>query len=155
MDRVFEFEIPVLHPLAVHFPIVLLLLTAATVAVWLVKDQDVWLRASAFLASMGAFAAFLATRSGETLEDEMRGDPMLELFVDLHEQAADWTVIVAATLSICLLALLFGGRAWPRSTGTPTPLRLFVLLLALAVAGLVVWTGHLGGLMAWGVPVQM
>lgn len=153
MDRVFDFEIPVWHPLVVHFPIVLLLITAAAVVIWCFRDQDVWLKGSAALASMGAFGAFLATRTGETLEDEMRGDPMVELFADLHDTAADWTVLTSVVLAVCLVALLFGGRLWPRSTGTPWPVRLLVLVLALGVAGLVAWTGHLGGLMAWGVPV--
>ncbi len=142
-----------LHPIVVHFPIVLLLITAAAVVVWFIKDQDVWLRASALLGSMGAFAAFLASRTGEDLKDEMLGDPMVELFVDLHDAAADWTVLMAVVLAACLLALLFGGRIWPRDTGTPLPVRVLVLLLALSVAGLAAWTGHLGGLMAWGVPL--
>jgi uncharacterized membrane protein len=153
MDRVFEFEIPVLHPVVVHFPIVLLLLTAAAVLIWFFRDEVVWLRASALLGTMGAFAAFLATRTGETLEDEMQGEPMVELFADLHDSAADWTVLTAMLLAACLVALLFGGRLWARSTGTPAAVRLLTLLLALTVAGLVAWTGHLGGLMAWGVPV--
>ncbi|MFT4603800.1 MAG: putative membrane protein [Rhodothermales bacterium] len=153
MDRVFEFEIPLLHPIAVHFPIVLLLITALVVVIWAFKDQQVWLRASAMLGSVGALAAFIATRTGEDLEGEMQGDPMVELFVDLHEASADWTVLLAVTLAVCLTALLFGGRIWPRNTGTPTPLRILVVLLALSVAGVVAWTGHLGGLMVWGVPV--
>lgn len=153
MDRVFEFEIPLLHPLVVHFPVVLLLLAAAAVIIWFFRDQDVWLKASALLGSLGALAAFMATRTGKTLEDEMKGEPMVELFVELHEQAAEWTVVLAAILAACLLVLLFGGRLWPRRPGTPVLLRLIVMLLALTVAGLVAWTAHLGGLMVWGVPV--
>ncbi len=153
MDRAFEFEKGTWHPLVVHFPIVLLLITAAGVVIWCFKDQDIWLRASAALGSLGAFAAFIATRTGETLEDEMRGDPMVEPFSDPHDTAADWTVLTAVFLAVSLVALLFGGRLWSHNTGTPWPVRLLILLLALTVGGLVVWTGHLGGLMAWGVPV--
>ncbi|NNE71256.1 MAG: hypothetical protein HKN29_12950 [Rhodothermales bacterium] len=152
MGAATEYYIPLLHPLVVHFPIVLLLVAAGMVVIWSVRDRDGWLRMACGFAWLGSVAAVVASRTGEQLEEEVRGTPMVETLIDLHELSADWTVLLAFCLSLVLTTLLFGARWWPNRAGSPGAIRLLVLLLAIAVAVLIAWTGHLGGLMVWGVP---
>ncbi|MBO6576715.1 MAG: hypothetical protein JJ896_13885 [Rhodothermales bacterium] len=153
MDEVFEYQIEVLHPLAVHFPIALLIVAALVVAVWAWNDRQSTLRGAAALAVLGATAAVFAERTGEKMAEHSEGAPMVERFVELHESAADWTVLVSVALAVLLLTFLLGDRLWPHRAGTPRPVRISMALLALVAALLVAWTGHIGGVMVWGTPV--
>lgn len=152
MDAAFEYYNPFLHPLVVHFPIVLLLLTAGAVLVWSIRDRRVWLRAAALLGWLGSVGAVVASKTGEALEEEVAGTPIVETLVDLHDTSADWTVLLAFVLTLCLTGLLLGDRFWSPRSGTPGLLRFVLALLAIATGAAVAWTGHVGGLMVWGVP---
>ena len=153
MEQVFEYTIPQLHPLLVHFPLALLLLAAGVVLVWALTDGGFWLRAGTLLSGLGAIGALLALRSGEAMEDDAAGAPLVDALLPLHEQAAEWTVWMAFALAALLIAVLFGSdRLWAHRPNIPLPVRLGVLLLAVLVAALVAWTGHIGGVMVWGVP---
>ena len=161
-DEAFRYTIPYLHPLAVHFPLVLLMLAAGAATAYAVLGTDVWRRAVLVLLFLGVPAAYWAHQTGEALEDGMEGDPAVERFVEYHEAAAAATLWV----SLAAFAAVAGGTLWWRQhqkrrvTSTPggalakepLGLRLLVLLLALAAAVLVAYTAHLGGLMVWGVP---
>ncbi|MFT5145173.1 MAG: putative membrane protein [Rhodothermales bacterium] len=151
MDRVFEYEIPVWHPIAVHFPIVLLLAAAGCVLVWMVADSRALLRASAVLAFLGSAAALIAKQTGEQMEEEAAGSAIVESMLEIHESAADGVFVAAVALTALLCLVLLGDRWWPDRAGTPWGIRLALALLAVATAALVVWTGHVGGIMVWGV----
>ncbi|HIG73971.1 MAG TPA: hypothetical protein EYQ24_05175 [Bacteroidetes bacterium] len=157
MELLTQYEIPYLHPLAVHFPLVLLLLAAAVGGIYLVRGTALWRRAALVFLLLGAASAYWASETGETLEDDVRGEPMVEAIMETHEQAAEWTL-----WSALAAALLFGGAAvWLRRLPAPTAvgerdpvlIRAVLAVAALVPAALVAYTAHLGGLMVWGVPV--
>jgi uncharacterized membrane protein len=161
-DAVFRYEIPYMHPLAVHFPLVVLLLAAATAGIYAARGTAVWRQATLMLLMLGAPTALWAARTGESLYDEMEGEPMVEELVGYHEEAAEWTVRV----SVLALVVVLGGTLWWRrrqkthiigdASGMllrePWSLRLAVLVPTLVAAALVAYTGHVGATMAWGVP---
>ncbi|MDX1421078.1 MAG: DUF2231 domain-containing protein [Rubricoccaceae bacterium] len=157
-----EYTVPYLHPLAVHFPLVLLLLAAAAAAAYAALGTGVWRRATLALLLLGVPAAYWAHETGETLEEAVEGEPAVERFVEYHETAASWTLwtSVAALLATAGGTLWWRRRQKERVTADPggaprkepLGLRLLVLVAALAAALLVAYTGHLGGLMVWGVP---
>lgn len=153
-DALSGYRIPYLHPLVVHFPVVLLLLAAGAGAVYAAVGTAVWRVAALLFLALGAVGAWAAGQTGEILEEDVEGEPMAELFLDAHEDAAGWTLWIAAAGALAF-AMATGAR-WRRRTEPgeePLLLRLALLPLALAPAGLVAYTAHLGGLMTWGVPV--
>ncbi|MFN3597838.1 MAG: DUF2231 domain-containing protein [Rubricoccaceae bacterium] len=144
-----DYTIPYLHPLAVHFPLVLLPLAAGAALVFAVRGTDVWLRAATILLGLGAAAALWARQTGEVLEEAVEGEPMAALFLEAHERGAN------ATLAAAALALVLAALVWQRARArgaVPLGLRVAVLAGAVLAALAVAYTGHLGGLMVWGVP---
>lgn len=157
MDLLTQYDIPYLHPLAVHFPIATLLLAALAALAYLVRGTAVWRVASMVLLGLGAAAAFWARQTGRALRDDVAGEPMVEAIVETHARAADWTLwaaLVALALGAVVTALV---RRLPEPTEVgrrePTWMRLVVLGAAGVAALLVAYASHLGGLMVWGVPV--
>lgn len=161
-EQAFQYEIPYLHPLAVHFPLVLLLLAAGAVGGYAVRGTAAWRHAVLALLLLGAPAAYWAAQTGETLEEAVEGEPAVERFVAYHETAAEWT-LWAGVLALVTTA---GGSLWwhrraharigaapgGRPPKEPVGLRLLLALPVLVAAALVAYTAHLGGLMVWGVP---
>jgi uncharacterized membrane protein len=162
LDLLSQYEIPYLHPLAVHFPLVLLLLGAAAAAFYLLLGTPTWRVAALILVALGTATAWWASETGEDLEHAMEGEPIVEQIVHTHEDAAEWT-LWAGGLATVVLGLATGwvrlrrprgaeGEPAPAPTREPLWLRLLVVIPAAAAAILVAWTAHLGGLMVWGVP---
>jgi uncharacterized membrane protein len=147
-----DYTIPFLHPLVVHVPIALLPAAALALVGWLVRDRIQWLVVAAWLHAAGLAGAVAALLSGEDLEHEMEGDPMVELFGHTHEEAGQRTVWAAGLLLVLILVSVAWHRRAVRRPGVPAPWRLLVALVGLLVAGLALWTGHVGGTMVWGVP---
>ena len=157
MDLLTQYEIPYLHPLAVHFPLVLLLLAGAAGAVYAARGTVVWRNAVMIFLVLGSAGAYWAQETGETLEDDVRGEPMVEAIIETHEASAEWTLWAA----LGALALFGGASVWLRKLPKPTDvgekdpmaLRLALAVVAAVPAVLVAYTAHLGGLMVWGRPV--
>jgi uncharacterized membrane protein len=155
IEQALQYEVPYLHPLAVHFPLVLLLLAAAAAGVYAVRGTAAWRHVVLGLLLLGAPSALWAQRTGDALEEAVEGEPAVERFVEYHEAAAAWTVWA----SLFALAAAAGASLWwRRKTPVPVPaqeplgLRLALLVPALVAGVLVAYTGHLGALMVWGVP---
>ena len=164
MDLIAQYEIPFLHPLAVHFPLVLLLLGAGAAGLYLVLGRAVWRQAGLVLFLLGAASAWAAGETGHALAQAVEGDPIVEEVVGRHEAGAEWTLWSSA-LAAALFALVSAARlrrptppagdgedAPPPRTREPLWGRLLVAFPALLAALLVAWTAHLGGIMVWGVP---
>ena len=157
MEILSQYEIPYLHPLAVHFPLVLLLLAGGAGLVYAARGTAVWRHAVLVFLALGAATAYWAGETGETLEDAVRGEPMVEAIIETHQQGADWTLWAA----LVALAVAVGVSVWVRrlppetevARREPLGLRMAVFVAAAVPAGLVAWTAHLGALMVWGVPV--
>ena len=157
MDLLTQYEIPYLHPLAVHFPLVLLLLAGLAALVYLARGTSIWRNAIMIFLVLGAAGAFWAGETGETLEESVRGEPMVEAIVETHSQTADWTLWAALGALVLFGAATVWLRRLPEPTSVgerdPIALRAALALVALVPAVLVAYTAHLGGLMVWGVPV--
>ncbi len=155
-DSVFEYSIPYWHPLAVHFPLVFLLLAGGTSAVYAIIGTALWRRALLTFLALGAAAAFWAERTGEALHDSMEGTPIVEELVEFHQTAAHWTVRASLVALLVGIGLTYW---WRRRTASrtrplqtirePIWMRLVLLILAGTAAMLVAYTAHVGGVMVW------
>ena len=96
MDLITQYDIPFLHPLAVHFPLVLLLLGAASAGLYLLLGRAVWRQAGLVLFLLGTLGAWAAAETGHDLKNAVEGDPMVELVVERHENGAEWTLWMSA-----------------------------------------------------------
>lgn len=156
MPPVFDYEIPLLHPFAVHFPVALFVVAALVALVWLVRGRSFWRKVVLLLVGFAAVGTLVAYVSGDAAEAQAEGVPIVELLVEDHEAAA--TVLLYAALAT--FAALGGVSFWLHRRTTlerdpPDPLwvRVAFTVAVVALALLVVWTARLGGTMVWGVPV--
>jgi uncharacterized membrane protein len=138
-----------LHPLVVHFAVVLLPLAAlglvVLVAVPKWADRFGWLTLAALVAGTGA--AFVAKESGEALASQ----------TGLPKDHASWgDVLPVLAVGLVVLAGIWfflhrraGGAARPRSMAA-TVSGVLTALLAVIVTGVTVLVGHSGAQAAWG-----
>ena len=146
-----EYVIPYLHPLAVHFPLALLLTGAGTAVLYALTGTAFWRKATLLLFLLGFVGAIVARQSGEAMEEDVEGEEMAELFLEDHEAMANRTIL-AAGLTLLILVVA-EARAWTtHRRKDPLWLRFSVVVLAVLSGVLVAYTGHLGGLMVWGIP---
>jgi uncharacterized membrane protein len=146
-----ELTLPYLHPAIVHFPIALIMAGAVAALGYAVVGRTAWRWAALLLIGAGALGAFVAHETGEELEDAVEGEARVEALVEQHEDAAAWAQWLAVATTVVLAAIAFVSRR--RTVPDMLAVRLVVLAMAVAAAAAVGWTGHLGGLMVWGVPV--
>ncbi len=146
-----EFIIPYLHPLAVHFPLALLLTGAGTAVLYALTGTGFWRRITLMLFLLGFIGAIVARQSGEAMEEDVEGEEMAELFLEEHAAMANRTVLASGLTLLVLVAAEV--RNWTgRRRKDRLWLRFTVVVLAVLSGVLVAYTGHLGGLMVWGVP---
>jgi len=151
-DAMSEYSIPFIHPLVVHFPIALMPAAAVVLVGWLVRDRAQWLVVALWLQVAGVAGALTAVWSGEALAESVEGEPMVEILGPSHEALGEWALRAAlAVLAVVVISLVWHRRN-VNHPGVPVPWRAFVAILGLAAAALVLWTGHMGGTMVWGVP---
>lgn len=166
MDLIAQYEIPFLHPLLVHFPLVLILLGAGAATMYLVFGRGVWRQAALVLFVFGAAGSWAAAETGHDLEQAVEGDPIVEQVVGRHAQGADWTIwlSVASALAFGVASVARIRRPQrpaedgeeeapvaPRSRREALWGRVLGFVLALLAASAVAWTAHLGGIMVWGI----
>lgn len=105
-------DFPSLHPLIVHFVIVLIIIAAALqlLNIYLLKNEIAWITTAILLA--GVLAAWLAAKN---FHPHTHGiSEHAKLVLDQHDRWADWTInsgIVAALLQIANL-FVFKGKRW-------------------------------------------
>lgn len=153
MEPLRTYEIPLLHPLVVHFPIAMVLVGTVAVLIWASKPSAFWYRCATLAFLVGALAATTAYFTGEAAEEAAEDVPIVDQIVGLHERMAIFTL--AATLITLLALVLTQPRLLSGSTDEPPPakaVRFAIGALAVTAAILVSLTSHLGGLMVWGVP---
>lgn len=158
METVLQYRIPVLHPLVVHFPLSLLLASALVACVWVVRGTVFWRRCLLLLMVLGTAGSALAYLTGDAMEEQSEGVPIVDALIDLHEQMGLFT-LVAALISLISLAVFSVRQEQLRRNPfrhdplrDPLPVRLMLSLLVFLSAALVAWTAHIGGTMVWGVP---
>jgi uncharacterized membrane protein len=131
-----------LHPLVVHFPIVLsvLLPISAAVALWAIRKGTAvrWAWALPLTVAVALTAsAYVATRTGEREEDRVER-VVAERAIHGHEEAAERFLVLSG-----VLVLVAGVGLLPRTIGMAARLLTTVGALGLLAAGAQV--GHSGG----------
>ena len=135
-----------LHPLVVHFPIVLAILLpiSALVALWAIgkgaTPRRGWLVPVALAAAL-TLSAFAATRTGEAEEDRVER-VVPGRVIHGHEEAAERFLVLAGVLTVVAAAGLLGGTVGRASRIVAT-----VGAVGLVAAGAQV--GHTGGLLVY------
>jgi uncharacterized membrane protein len=141
--------LPNLHPALVHFPIALVAVALLFDAVLFARRRWVSLDASgAFLwvlAAAGAGAAYLAGE--EAAEEAGLLEGAAEVALGKHADAALVTLIALGLFALFRVWLAWRDRGADRLAGGA--LRTLGLLGALAVQGLVAYTGDLGGALVY------
>jgi len=146
-----------MHPMVVHFPLVLLMMVPVFLALALYRKEPsgpytvtAWI-----LLALGTVAAFVATMSGEAAEslviasDQVR--QAIEHHSDLGEYARDVAVVEFLLLSALLGWTLYLKR--PIERRWLTGLMFVVFLVSLVGAALVAMTGHAGAYLVHGLGV--
>ena len=150
MDAVFRYQIPEWHPLAVHFPIALLLSAALAACLWMAWRKPFWHRAMGLLLVLGTMGAFFAYFTGESMGEASEGIPIVDELGRLHGDVGRYTLIAA-----CLSTITLGAWTWwSRRHGldvSQAPQRFVIGFLVVVTAALVAWAGHVGATMVWGV----
>lgn len=158
-DLLSDYTIPYLHPLAVHFPLVLLLVAAGVAVLYAATGRPLGRQAALVFLLAGTVSAWWAEETGETLEHAVEEEPMAVVMLDTHEAMAGWTLRLGLLASVAAAGTTLALRRRPTPDSPPVAepvwARLLVLVPAVAAAALVAWTAHLGGLMVWGVPVGL
>ena len=123
-----------LHPAVVHYPIALGTIGSLVLLAYAILRRD-WLRwfgpILLTIALAGAGAAYF---SGESASDRAEHVGVPDKEIDQHESLAIWS-IGALALSTLLAWATIAGR---RGVWVAAP-------LAVAAAGLILWTAHYGG----------
>ncbi len=129
-----------LHNMVVHFPIALAFV-ALLLSLWTLRKPDriLELRALLILAALAAVAAYF---SGERQEEAAEARGVAESILDLHETLGTWTTILFVAGGILALLAPF----------LPVIRRLLVGIPWI-LAGMVSWTGYVGGQVAHGTAV--
>lgn len=139
------FGIP-LHPLVVHFPIVLSILLPISVlaALWGIRKSTtprrVWAVPLAVAAAL-AVSAFVATETGENEEDRVER-VVAERAIHGHEEAAERFLVLSGVLLVVAAAGLL-----PRTVGHAARLVTAAGAIGLVAAG--VQVGHSGGTLVY------
>ena len=155
LEHVLRYAIPYWHPLAVHFPLVTLVLAGGAAVGYAVRGQAVWREATLWLLALGTVTAYWAYRTGHVLEEAVEGEPTVDQLIDYHEKMAEWTLWAGSGAALVTLGItLWLRRRSPGERLLREPLlpRVVVLAVACAAALLVAYTGHIGATMVWGVP---
>ena len=135
-----------LHPAVVHFPIVLILLGAATAIVAVFWRRNHLPMFAALLLLLGALGAWAAVQSGESdggLLD--KGSPQMEALADVHETWAKRTFAISIVAAVAAAGSVLAAR-WPR---TARAVAVVAALASAAAAYGVYETGHRGGALVY------
>ena len=135
-----------LHPLVVHFPIVLAVLLPISVvaALWAVRKgatpRRVWALPVALAASL-TLSAWVALNTGEDQEDRVE-DVVGEAVLHGHEEAAERFLVLAGVVTLVAAAGLVGGTVGRAA-------RLVTALGTLGIVAAGVQVGHSGGMLVY------
>ncbi len=152
-DQLAEYTIPVLHPVLVHFPIALSIVAVVTALFWVIRAKTSWWKATLFLEIMALVGAIVAVRTGDVMRDQSEGVMIVDQFVDLHETMGDCSIWLLVVAIVLLVAMRWIGVRETKHAGVRLRWRLIAFIAVLSAAVLTGITGHIGGLMTWGVPV--
>lgn len=150
-------DVPVVHPMVVHFPIALLLLTPALLVAWSHVQNLSWHNAAMMSASASAISTTAAYLTGEAMLAYSGESPMVKLLIERHETLALATLVGAWLVVGALTAVYRVADYHPdHHAKSPVPywMRSSIIVLSAITAALAAYTGHVGGQMVWGELIQ-
>lgn len=152
MGDVLQYEIPQLHPIAVHFPIAFLIAAALVAVPWLVSGDVRWRLTLLVLSGLGAAGAAFAYFTGESMEEAAEGTPIVDELVEQHEDLALYTFILSVVTFAMLAGVQYVGTRRPvQAPRDGGRVRILIGILIIICALLVAATAHFGGVMVWGI----
>jgi len=151
LNDVFNYSIPVLHPIIVHFPVALSVMGLLLVTGWLIRNRPFWLNGTLWVLGSALAGAIFALRTGEAMEEQGEGIAIVDEFVHLHETFAERTTWLLAITVVWLLVAKWMSRNDISQSGAAAWIRWLSFALVLATALMMAFTGHVGGVMTWGV----
>lgn len=136
-DNIAAKPFPSLHPLVVHFPIVLLILAAVLQLAGMFIYQRMYHYTITVIMSTGAVTAYLAANTFHVHTGTL--PPAMADILIQHEKFAAWTVwLSVAAVILKVISLFFGSPSWKSWTQWGTS------IVILAVAACVSIAGHYG-----------
>ena len=127
-----------LHPLAIHFPIALVLVALCAEVAAVMTEDDRWHTVAVANLRAGAVSAFIAAAAGWLFARSAGMEPTTLL------EAHRWLGTLAAGMTLAA-ALATASRR----NGSPMKRAIYRIVLCVAAA-LVGITAHFGGLLVWG-----
>jgi uncharacterized membrane protein len=139
-----------LHPLIIHFPIVLLLISPFLILIgaFLPREKGRALLYTALgLMVVGTLSTFLAAATGEAAAKLVERTPQINAVLEQHEELADLTRGVFLFLTVIFAAIILAPKAFHKLSGrlVETALPLIFLVLYGVGAVLLTNTAHNGG----------
>lgn len=138
-----------LHPLIVHFPIGLLLVTPILILIGLFfpKNGKGFLWAAFVVMLLGTIATYVALQTGEAASELVVRTPDIQAVLEHHEELADTTRTVFTTLTVIFGAILFVPMAFKKELNQKIMIPVGVTFLLFYSAGSVLLanTAHQGG----------
>ena len=133
----------ILHPMTVHFPIALILVSCLLSIIYLIRKRDITMsnciKTLAILGALGAWAAVITGNYHMELTAEA------EKIKNIHHTFAGWTAaVISGSAAIYLLSYLIK---------KPLPKWLYVIafILLIIATGLIAVTGYFGGYIVYNV----
>ena len=126
-----------LHPMIIHFPIVLLLLSPLFVFVGAVMPPSrgkPYMVSGLFILLLGTATLFIATSTGRAAADLAQRGWTFDAVLEMHEELGSETRILFAGLSAILLGMFFAPKVLRREEN-----RIFSTFLPMAFLALYSW----------------
>jgi uncharacterized membrane protein len=139
-----------IHPLIVHFPIALLLITPLFIVIGVVRKPErsfPFLLVALILMALGTVSTFVAASSGEAAGELAENVPQAKAVLEQHQELAETTEIAFSALTLIFASILFVPRVLKReptraiSTILPLVFLMFYATGAISLAN----TAHQGG----------
>jgi uncharacterized membrane protein len=139
-----------LHPLVIHFPIVLLLVAPLFIVAgfFLSKEKKRFALVTALLLmAAGTCGTYLAQATGEAAQEIVQKTPQIRAVLEHHEESAETTTIVFSVLSgvFAVMVLVPTFLRWEPSPILHRMLSLVFLMSYVAGTMVLVNTAHGGG----------
>jgi uncharacterized membrane protein len=143
------FQWNILHPMVVHFPIALLIVTPLFVLIGLLRIHDarVYAIGALILMALGTLGAYVAVESGEADKQTLVLNQLQRSLLAEHQELGEATRNAFTALTVLYAALLFGSAVLQRALSRRNYIILGVVFLVIYTGSLflVVRTGDLGG----------
>ncbi len=138
-----------LHPLVVHFPIALLLVTPLLVVLGLLlrRSEQGLLTAAFLLMALGTLAIWVAVPSGEAAGKLAERTPEINRILERHEELAETSRAVFTALTVIFAVMVFVPRLLRKGLDRLVSVALNVSFLVLYAAAALILanTAHAGG----------